>query len=85
MPPGISQRQKIEEKMRTSEIDELLNQDCKKAISTLLSNGFSIFTETALSDCRELGVGMIHRTFRHEGRYDIVLCIKRLTKMKSKK
>lgn len=48
----------------------------ESAIATLANAGFAAFTEAKIGDVRELDSGSSRRTFRHEGRYRLVLALR---------
>ena len=50
----------------------------KAAIDVLLAAGFRAFTEAKLEDVRELDTGRRVRTFRNQGRYELVIAARRV-------
>ena len=50
----------------------------KAAIDVLLAAGFRAFTEAKLEDVRELDTGRRVRTFRNQGRYELLLAVRRV-------
>ncbi len=63
---------------KQKDIGSFLSEEEKEAIAVLVRNGFSAFTEAKLDDVRELDTGRRRRTFRNQGRYDLVLAVKRI-------
>jgi hypothetical protein len=57
---------------------DLLTEEEKAAIAVLQVGGFLAFTEAKLDDVRELETGRRWRTFRNQGRYDLVLACRKL-------
>ena len=55
-----------------------LPETVKAAIDVLVAAGFRAFTEAKLEDVRELDTGRRMRTFRNQGRYDLVLAARRI-------
>lgn len=50
----------------------------KAAIDVLLAAGFRAFTEAKIEDVRELDTGRRVRTFRNQGRYELLLAVRRV-------
>ena len=59
--------------------NDLLTEEEKAAISVLEAGGFQAFTEAKLEDVRELATGKRRRTFRNQGRYQLVLACRNLS------
>lgn len=55
-----------------------LPEPVKAAIDTLMAAGFRAFTEAKMEDVRELDTGRRVRTFRNQGRYELVLAARRI-------
>ena len=53
-----------------------LPENVKAAIDVLVAAGFRAFTEAKLEDVRELDTGRRLRTFRNQGRYELVLAVR---------
>lgn len=53
-----------------------LSDEVIEALELLDASGFKIFMEAKLEDVREI-TGRRHRTFRNEGRYDLVAALKK--------
>lgn len=58
--------------------NNMLSEEEKSAIATLVACGFKAFTEAKLEDVRELDTGKRRRTFRNQGRYQLVLACRNL-------
>ena len=58
--------------------NNMLSEEEKAAIATLVAGGFKAFTEAKLEDVRELATGKRRRTFRNQGRYQLVLACRSL-------
>jgi hypothetical protein len=58
------------------DLETIFTEEEKAALSLLVSRGFKVFTEGKLGDVRELD-GSRRRTFRNEGRYDLILALKK--------
>ena len=68
---------------KQKDIGSFLSDEEKEAIAILVGKyGFSAFTEAKLEDVRELDTGRRRRTFRNQGRYDLVLAAKRIDERK---
>jgi len=58
------------------DLELIFTQEEKQAMSVLTARGFKPFIEAKLEDVRELD-GRRHRTFRNQGRYDLILALKK--------
>jgi len=57
-------------------LELIFTQEEKQAMSVLTARGFKPFIEAKLEDVKELD-GRRHRTFRNQGRYDLILALKK--------
>lgn len=64
--------------MKPEKIVALLTDEEKEALAVLHEGGFIAMTECKIEDGRELDTGRRQPTWRHQGRYDLVMCIKDL-------
>jgi len=56
--------------------DKAFSREEEQALAVLQARGFKAFTEAKLEDVRELETGRRRRTFRNQGRYDLVLALR---------
>jgi hypothetical protein len=64
--------------MKPEEIAARLAPEEKDALAVLLAGGFEIFTECKIEDLREVATGRRRPTFRHSGRWDLMIGFKKL-------
>jgi hypothetical protein len=55
----------------------VFTEEQKNAIAVLLAAGFAAFADARLDDVRELDTGRRRRTFRNQGRYAMVLALRK--------
>ena len=58
------------------DLETIFTEQEKQALSILIARGFKAFTEAKLEDVRDLA-GKRHRTFSNQGRYDLILALKK--------
>jgi len=58
------------------DLESIFSEAEKDALAVLSKRGFRPYTEAKLEDVKELS-GRRHRTFRNQGRYDLILALKK--------
>lgn len=64
---------------RVEDFESAFTEEEKLALALLVERGFLVFADAKLEDVRQLD-GSRHRTFRNQGRYDLILALKKIEK-----
>jgi len=63
------------------DLDSIFSEEEKAALALLTRRGFAVLTEAKIDDVKTLD-GNRHRTFKNQGRYDLILALKKAEPVK---